>query len=262
MNRHGTFSRILLSASVAAPLVLTLGITPSASAGCASGSSSIHGTIAGQDNRYVNAMLGFDILDRAGHRLGLDGCVLTTGLYGATLHVNYQVSAYGSATNPGGLTKNWQQKIPNNAYRVYIEVYPKHASSQPQFGVTDESHYSMAMRPRLVVPTSTSLTIKLPVLCHQWMGATGGIEGYTVTHYGVVAQASHVFGFSMAPDNNAANPILGMNPARTATNGAYYISNLSPNQQYTIVATLGGITKQVYQVYVKPCVFTRYDIHW
>ena len=150
------------------------------SGGCARNGIKVSGTISGEDGDYVNVMLGFDLQNSAHQAIGLNGCLNPSG-YAMHPHLNYCVSAYGSNTAnlagaPAGctLTKSWSVVLPGNAAYMYIEAYPKRASSGPAIGVTDQSKYGMSYRRAVSVTEAGSRALKLPVVCGQG-GHTGNL---------------------------------------------------------------------------------------
>jgi hypothetical protein len=235
-----------LVASTAAPLLVA---TPAHATPCVTTTRTITGTISGQDGRYVDAMLGFDLINSAGVHVNAVpgsatfGCTGPSG-YGLTLRVNRTLPATGSTTSG---TKTWKVVVPTNVKMAYIEVYPRAAG----YGGTDESRYGHALRRKLPVPYGKTVVVKLPLICALG-GKTGKIHGY-VTKHGVRVQADRVVAWSMANDNNVASPILGWNMGAPASNGYYVVPNMPPGQYYTVHFTKDGVTQVKNNVWVNPC---------
>jgi hypothetical protein len=234
--------------------------------GCARNGIKVSGTISGEDGDYVNVMLGFDLQNSAHQPIGLNGCTNPAG-YGATVHLNHCVTAYGSPTDaPTGKsygdcatlrqTKTWSVVLPGNAAYMYIEAYPKKESSAPQFGTTDKSKYGMSYRRSVPVGLAGSRAMKLPVVCGQG-GHTGTLVGHG-TVGGRSATVTSVNAWSMAADSDRLSPILGMNTGQVS-GSAYTLDKLVPGN-YTLVATVGGVGKQLYNVPVRACATTTYNL--
>lgn len=242
---------LLAVPALLAPL-LPLAATPAAAA-CTTGYRVLSGTVLGSDARRVNALVGFDFTDARGNHLGATygaanfGCPGVRG-YGVYLRLNPTLPATGGATG----TVSWSLRAPANATAVYIESYPKNTSH-----LTDESRYGHALR-RFGVPAAASVTIRLPLICAQG-GTTGGIWGYGYRN-GVRARLDRIAAWSMAPDNNVANPILGFTVGAVATNGFYNLANLPPNQRYVVLAWQNGVQKTIPNVPVYPCRQTPLNI--
>ena len=78
------------------------------------------GTIDGSDGRAVNALIGFDILDKNRRRIDMNG----RAAYSAYKIINPTLPSTGGSRT--GRTTTWTLSgIPANAAYVYIEVYPK-----------------------------------------------------------------------------------------------------------------------------------------
>ncbi|HEU0129500.1 MAG TPA: hypothetical protein VFQ85_00735 [Mycobacteriales bacterium] len=242
--------RFLLAAAVAAaPLLVAV---PSAHAACTTGTKTVVGSISGQDRRFVDALIGFDVLDSSGRHLGAKygdssfGCAGQRG-YGLTLRVNGSLPATGSTTSG---TKSWKAVLPANATHMWIEVYPQAAG----YGGTDESRYGHTMRRKIPVPYGATVNLRLPLICSQG-GSTGVINGF-VSKGGVRVAADRVAAWSLAPDNNTPSPILGFNVGYAKSNGYYAIPNLPSGQTYTVQITKSGVMKQYYNVRVNSCAGT------
>jgi hypothetical protein len=220
---------------------------PSAGAGCASSyTKTISGTILGEDRRYVNALVGLDINDSSGRKIGMDGCALGSQ-YSIYFRMNPTLPATGS-TSGGHLT--WSvAHIPANAYATFIEVYPQNPQSH-----TDESRYGMSMRNAVKIG-STGVSLRLPLLCSLG-GGTGGIQGY-VTRNGQKVTPSRAIAWSQAADSNSY--IMGMNIG-SVSSGFYKLPNLAKNQRYVMRVTYNGVTQQRALVYVNACRWTPVNL--
>lgn len=221
-----------------------------ASAACTSTTKTLTGRLDGEDGRYVDALLGFDIMDRYGRHLdgrtvgsASYGCAGYSG-YGQIVWLNTSLPATGATS---GGTKTWKVVLPGNTAKVHIEVYPR----RPNKGPTDESRYGHSYRRAVPVPYSTTANIRLPLVCGVG-GSTGSFQGW-VTKGGVRTKPSFIGAWSTATDSNSYSPILGWNVGSTRTDGYYKIPNLKTGQEYTILVTLGGRTQQRYHYTVSKC---------
>jgi hypothetical protein len=241
--------RLRLALAVVPVLAAPLVTASPAVAACAPATKTVVGSIIAQDRRAVDALIGFDVLDSAGRHLGATpgqasfGCTGQRG-YGLTLRVNRDLPATGSTTTG---TKSWKITLPSNATHVYIEVYPQAAG----YGGTDESRYAHSMRRKIPVPYNATVNLRLPLICSQG-GSTGTISG-VVTKGGVRVAADRVAAWSMAPDNNVPNPVLGWNVGSAKSDGSYAVLNLAGAQKYTVQVTKSGVMKQFYNVAVNSC---------
>ncbi len=267
---------LALAAATVLPLAMA-SCTPNAD----TGPKTISGTIRGAGGAYVDVMLGFDILDVQGRKIKADGSPVTDGGYGAIQRINYCLGAAGSATaTPGCDAKpysgTWSLTLPSNAFKVYVEAYPKAASNGywingyrgyygPNPGDNDQSTYGMSYRREISgLSSSTGNNLVMPKVCGQPGGSTGTLWGYIYRGNTLwKATSGSTNAWSTAP-NNA--PILGMNEGSVDPGaGTYHITNLQGGSHYTIVATIGGITKQWLagaQPVVNACGSTRFDLHF
>ena len=119
----------------------------------------ISGTIQGSDGKIVDVYIGFDVLDAAGNKINLGG---GPG-YSATQRLNHCVSTNGASSSQACPTtgyvtgKTWSLRVPYNASKVFIEVYPKAPSTSYWLnnykgytgatpGSTNTSTYSLAYK--------------------------------------------------------------------------------------------------------------------
>jgi hypothetical protein len=272
LTRAGSLAMI---AAAALPLATTA-CTPD------TGPKVISGVLRGANGSYVDAMIGFDILDAQGRKIQANGTPVTNGGYGALIRLNYCLSSAGSqAATPGcdgqNLTDQWSLQLPSNAVRVYVEAYPKAPSSGawvnnyrgytgPNPGNTDETTFGMTYRRSIPVFGSGASGVSLvaPTVCGKPGGSTGTLWGY-IYRGNTLWRATG--GITDAWSTEADNaPILGMNEGRVDPGvGTYHITNLQGGSHYTIVATVDGVTKQWLagvQPVVNSCSSTRFDLHF
>ena len=244
--------RLALAVSCIAA-TLPLAVATPAHAACATSSRTVTGTIAGADGRYVDVMLGFDLMRVSGSTVQhLDGragsstygCAGHRG-YGATLRVNSNLPASGATS---GGTKTWSIKVPSNVNQMIIEVYPKAAGI---YGQTDYSRYGGALRWKIPIPYGQNINIRMPHGCNVG-GKNGYIAGYAYKG-GTKVKLDRIVAWSMGKDNNAANPILGFKTGTSESTGVFKILQLPPGQYYTVIFTYQGVSKQKYNIYVNPC---------
>lgn len=262
------------------PVLMALGIvgvscTPPA------GWHVVSGFVRGNDGRYVDVMLGFDVLDASGNKINVDRNLNLTG-YSAIQRMNYCLSARGAtSTRPGcaghPYTDRWSISVPPNAALVYIEVYPKDPSPSPAIlppgymgyvgpypGTTDERYYGMSYRRELPVtgPGASNVPIILPQVCSQ-TGSLGGIvTGLPRGTTGVV----HAWSL----ESNSAY-ILGMGSGEIKANGTYSVPHLAGLSHYGLIATAGGKTLNFVNYYMatstatfitSACKQKRFDLHF
>jgi hypothetical protein len=238
-------SALVAMTALAAPLL----VAAPARAACVSTTTTLTGRIGGEDGRFVDAQLGFDIKDKYGNHLdghpgsSAYGCGGYHG-YGISIRVNRTVGPTGSTTTG---TKDWSVTLPGNTAFVHIEVYPRAAEDGP----VDETRYGHAYRRSVPVPYGQAVNIRLPLVCAAG-GSVGGINGW-VTKNGVRTKADFVGAWSLAKDNNSFSPIMGWNVGTSYANGYAVVGNLKTGQLYTIQIHKDGVIKQKYNVAIKPC---------
>lgn len=234
--------RVALAALIAATA------TVGASACGAPPAKSISGTIQGADGRYVDVMVGYDVLDAAGKKIDMGN--LKQG-YSVIQRINHCVASSGSTT--GGtcagtgrtITKSFSLKLPSNAAKVYIEVYPKAPNSTDWISVpgytgvatgsTTLTTYSRTFRRAIPVTGAvTNVGIVLPKTC----GAPGGTTGSLIGRINGMG-AGKINTWSLAPDNT---PSLGWGSGNIDSHGNYRIDNLQSGQRYGLIATSGSRT--------------------
>ena len=64
----------------------------------------------------------------------------------------------------------------------------------------------------------------------------------------------------MAADSDRLSPILGMNTGQVS-GASYTLDKLVPGN-YTLVATVGGVSRQLYNVPVRACATTTYNLNF
>jgi hypothetical protein len=240
---------LALVPALAAPLVTA---SP-ATAACATATKTVKGSISGQDRRFVDVLIGFDVVDKNGQHLGATqgqssfGCTGQKG-YGLTLRVNRDLPADGSTTKG---TKTWTAVVPANATHMYIETYPQAAG----YGGTSQIRYGSSMRRKIPVPYPATVNLRMPLICTQG-GQTGSIAG-VVTKGGTKVAADRVAAWSLATDNNTPSPVMGWNIGTAKSDGTYTIPNLASGQTYTVQVREAGALKQFYKIQVNSCRATK-----
>ncbi len=213
---------------------------------------SISGTVQGADARFVDVMLGFDVIDAAGNKIEIDH--LNNG-YSVVQRINHCVATNGAAasqTCPGtGIvtTKNWSLKLPSNASKVYIEVYPKAPTSTawlnnyrgytgPAVGSTNLSTYARTFRRAIPVNGAvTNVAIVAPKVCGVSGGTTGSLVGH-ISGFG----AGTINAWSMSPDGTRS---MGFSSGTIDAAGNYRIDHLQSGQRYGVIANSAGRTKNL-----------------
>jgi hypothetical protein len=243
-----------------------------------SGVKTISGTIRGTDGHFVDAMLGFDILDADGHAVRADGTRVTEPGYGALERMNYCVGAEGAAQAAPGcpgspLSDSWSLALPADAASVYVEAYPKAPTAGdwldqdgyvgPDAGRTDQSGYGMSYRRSIRVPGSgaTDVRLLLPTRCGRPGGTTGAIWGH-LSRDGRPWFAAGGTTNAWATDGSSS-PVLGMGIGHVDPGaGTYRIDNLQAGSRYTVVAVVDGQKRQWLgqQPTVRACSSTRFDL--
>lgn len=239
----------LLAMLAAAPLAVG---APAAAAPCSTATRTISGTLIGQDARFVNAMLGFDLMRVVdGKRLHYDGregsssygCPGYQG-YGQYLRMNTHLTGNGSTTSG---TRYWSVKIPAIVTEVIVEVWPRATGTLE----VDDRRYSGSLRWKVPIPYGKPINIKLPLVCAAG-GKTGWIAGQA-TKGGVPVNIDFVGAWSMAKDNNTAQPILGFRTGYGTDRGTWKVPNLASGQLYTVVWIENGVRRQRYNIPVYAC---------
>jgi hypothetical protein len=262
------------------PVLMVLGIvgvscTPPA------GWHVVSGFVRGNDGRYVDVMLGYDVLDASGNKINVDGNLALTG-YSAIQRMNWCLSSVGAKTSGPGCagrpyTAGWSIAVPPNAALVYVEVYPKDASPEPFIGppgyngyvgpypgTTDERYYGMSYRREIPVtgPGASNVPIILPQVCEQTGSLGGVVTGLPTGTTGVVR--------AWSLESNSAY-ILGMGSGEIKANGTYSIPHLAGLSHYGLIASAGGRTINLVNYYMatssatfitSACHEKRFDLHF
>jgi hypothetical protein len=226
---------------------------------CAPVTKTISGTIQGADNRFVNASINMDLQDSKGRAVDGQGCLNDPG-YGVMVHVNYFLPPEGvdlattfSDPNATPVT-TWSVMVPANVVRAYIEVYPKRSSTQPKFGISDQSHYGNAMRPKLNVFMNTGpVPIVLPTNDCTQPHATGAVTGrFTIHGKPAVGVYASAFSEGAIPANPLAQGPLGMGVWQ-GRSGTFRIPQLASGsgkgQPYIIFGRLANGTSKRFLMY-------------
>jgi hypothetical protein len=248
--------------SILVPIALLGAVAAAAPAAAAT--KVISGTVDGADGRAVNALVAFDVLDKDKRRIDLNGA----GAYSHYIIVNPTLPATG-APKTGSTRTTWSVNLPAHAVWVYIEVYPKapHPRNPNIQLKTDQTRYGQALR-RALPAASRGVQLRLPVVCGQPGGTTGGIKG-RVTKGGRLVQADRVRAWSTAPDHAANRAILGWNMGQgLAANKLYQgyynhvVPNLASGQGYYLWVTEAGVTKKIKVARVNRCQGTVVNVRF
>jgi hypothetical protein len=206
----------------------------------------ISGTIQGADGHFVDTMIGFDVIDGAGNKINMGN--LAQG-YSVIQRMNHCVGTAGAAASQtcAGTgyvtTKNWSLRLPSNAAKVYIEVYPKAPNSTnwlsvpgytgPAVGSTNLTTYARSFRRAVPVGGAvTNVGIVLPKVC----GVPGGTTGSLVGHVAGLGTGK-ITAWSMSPDGTTS---MGFSMGDINSAGNYRIDTLQSGQRYGVIATSGG----------------------
>jgi hypothetical protein len=239
-SRSRRVRRVALAALVATAA------TVGAAACDAPAAKSISGTVQGADGRYVDVMLGFDVIDAAGKKIEMDG--LNNG-YSTVQRINHCVPTDGAVASQkcAGTgyvtTKNWSLKLPSNAAKVYVEVYPKAPNSTnwltvpgyngPAVGSTNLTTYARTFRRAIPVNGAVvNVGIVLPKVCGVPDGTTGSLVGH-INGMG----AGKITAWSMSPDGTKS---MGFSMGDINSAGNYRIDTLQSGQRYGVIATSGS----------------------
>jgi len=212
-------------------------------------SKTISGYILGADWDMVDVMLGFDVIDGAGHKIDLGS--LKEG-YSAIQRINHCAPATGLPSSSEGkkcpitgrvLTYTWSLRLPPSAVYVYIEVYPKNPTSTdfirsptytgPAPGSTNVGKYGLTYVRQLLVAFGNlcDVWIVLPLQCGQPHGTTGSLYGHLPNWPLGAVGAVHVW--SMAPNTLATQ---GFGLGLVDVNGNYVVNGLQSGQRYGLLA--------------------------
>jgi hypothetical protein len=209
-----------------------------ASAACAAKSSHyLGGTMTGQDGRDINAQVSFDIVDRLGRSIDMNGCV--TRSYGMTIWMNKNVSGNGVAHSAQTVNAWRINNLPANAVAAWIEVYTRTNAGKlcPTCDGTVDTHRYGFVNRRAVKLNNANLRLIAPLNCSAG-GQSGSIQGYLMdsAHRPVAFSAIHVWS-TLTPDGS--KPLQGWGMA-VITKGYYKIDNLASGQSYAMLASYAG----------------------
>lgn len=250
----GRLAGLLAAVALITPVVLADAPT-AAEASCGTLSNkSVSGTLAGEDGRAVDGVIGFTFVDEFGNRLDARGCRLQGDQYGRAVQLNAQLPSSGAPMSADTATAFWVDHIPNNVREVWVESYPKGSD-----GKTDYSHYSGVYRGK-VPPGTRGLNLRFPTSCSAG-GRAGAIAGtvyykgqrVTPTWIGFwsESESSAQMGYALAKGNNGGyvSPPLSSSPA----------SGGAP-QRYRMNMYIGSVFVQRTNIPVYPCTTTTLNV--
>ena len=243
------------TATAMATSFAVVGLLTSACAPAATtGDKILSGTIEGADGRIVDVLVGFDVIDAAGQKIDLGGGRVG---YSAIQRLNHCVPTDGAAAPQTCATTgrrtgyHWALRVPGNAVKVYIEVYPKAPTSTDWLdnyrgytgvaaGSTNTSTYSTVYKSALPLPGSVSnINIVVPKVCGAG-GTTGTLQGHiSGWPAGVTGKVN---AWSLAPNTL---PSQGFAMGIVYGDGYYRIDGLQSGQRYGLIASGGGFSRNV-----------------
>ncbi len=245
------------TATAMATSVAVVGLLSSACAPVVQpGSKVISGTIKGADGRIVDVLIGYDVVDAAGHKMNLGGGNVG---YSAIQRLNYCVPTNGAAapqTCWDGTTAkktgiHWSLRVPGNAVKVYIEVYPKAPTGTDWLnnyrgytgvaaGSTNVSTYSTVYKSAISMTGNVGgVNIVVPKVCSAG-GTTGTLQGH-ISGWPSGATGK-VNAWSLAPNSN---PSQGFAMGVVYGDGYYRIDGLQRGQRYGLIASGPGFSRNV-----------------
>lgn len=269
-----------IAAVVAGLLAPAAGVltAETASAACATRTTtSISGSVYGQDGLDVNASVGFDVLDKAGKPINTDptradyGCAKAGGYSVPQKYFNhfvgYQGAQPGTVMKDGNrTTRAWRLgDLPSNAHTVWIEAYSRGYTGSPCkdskgnwcFNLTDVRKYGYANLIKIPVGTQ-GIKLVLPTTC-GYGGTAGSIVGKGVDAAGKPVTLKQVYAWTEA-SWNAAPGIHGW-AAHKPTTPTYALRSLAAGQRYVVWAYGPRGNKVVKKgVLVRPCASTPLTI--
>lgn len=272
-------ARSAAALAAVAVLAVVLPAPAPASAACAGRTThSVTGAVFGQDGRDVNASVGFDVLDSAGHPIVADpsradyGCVKSSGYSVPQRYVNHFVTYQGAA--PGTLmrdgtrtTRAWRlDALPANAATVWIEAYSRGYTGSPCkdsagnwcFNPTDIRKYGYANLIKIPVGTQ-GVRVVLPTTC-AYGGSDGSIVGRGVDAAGRAVTLEQVYAWSES-SWDAAPGVHGWAATKPVDPG-YALRSLAAGQRYVVWAYgPRGNRVVVHHVAVSACRSTPLTIH-
>ncbi len=247
--------RRMRRASALLAALAALGLIAAAAPATAA-TKTVSGDIIGSDLKTaVDVFMGFELVDSAGRNLKADGSLATAPGYAITLRLNQDLSASG-APRSSAHTERWAVTLPANTVKMYIEAYPRNAG---QYGTTNDVRFGRVLRRFATAGSLTNVHLRMPLQCKQG-GGTGVISGSTRVG-GVVKQVNRISAFSISPDNNAANPILGFNIGTSASNGTFTIPSLAPGKYRIFAKRTSSAKPTTTDVNVGRCATTRVNVN-
>lgn len=235
-----------LAVSIAAAGLVTSACSPAQ----VNGTKVISGTVQGADGKIVDVLIGYDVLDGAGHKLNLGAGNVG---YSAIQRLNHCVGTSGASgsqkcPNSGQITGyNWSLVVPSSAQTVYVEVYPKAPTASNWVnnykgytgvaaGSTNTSTYSTSyVRAVPLASSRGGIKIILPKVCGLSGGSTGSLYGHIPGWAN--GNTGKVTAWSMAPN---WLPTQGFGGGTVDANGNYRINGLQAGQRYGLIASGGG----------------------
>jgi len=246
----GAALTVLLLASGLAVSVAMAGPADAATGCAAATGRSISGTILGQDKRYLNVQLSFDVVDRYGHHIGPNGCTIS-GYY-HTGYLNQTTSSQGGTSGKS----TWSlTNLPANATGVWIETWTRGTTGAKRCplctGEIDTSRYGFNNRRNIPVGT-TGVRLIAPLNCGVAGGTAGNIQGWIRSSSGKPVMASSIHAWSEAtPDGSVVSQ--GWGQGVQIANGHYKVSNLAAGQRYALWITVNGKTYKRVHLAVANC---------
>jgi hypothetical protein len=211
----------------------------------------IAGTLLGADGYAVNATIGIDLEDSHGRQVDArTGCAASG--YGALLQLNHYIGADGAplgtmqvaapgrfspARNVGLVDPTFAvTNLPANVSKVFIETYTRRYTGSPCglvcAGVTDNSKYGNVNR-MFLTPGRATANLKLVA---DETPAFGGITG-SIEFYIHNTSIAHLHVWSMSIKGNLKDEGWGTGVQNTVNRHLWTVTGLSPNQDYTMIAS-------------------------
>lgn len=258
-------SAVCLAMTAAAAATVLAGAGPASAANKLSGSTlsaatsgrcapmtsrKITGTLTGKDGLGLNATIGFDLVDGAGHEIDArTGCAASG--YGALLQLNHYIGGHGAAVGSTMTSAQGQSEgvvdptfgifnLPSNVKTVFVETYTRTYTGSPCgltcAGTVDTSKYGFVNRMFLPVAKASNLKL-IADTTKAFGGDTGSIQVYVPSGGGASVHA-----WSMAIKGNVTDEGWGTGVQSRTNPHLYTIPALSPNQEYTMI--VGGYAQK------------------
>jgi len=181
--------RLIRVAGVGLMVVVAAAVSARPAIAVAPGCDSNHPTFIGgriygyPDERSLNALIGFDLLDSSNRKVDLNGLPCAAGGscpsgYSAVEHINPTLPPEGSTDTT--LDRTWGRCASSRITNGFFEIYPKNES-----GVTTKTRYGAAAHyfQPIVAGTAYDILLRLPVTFEAAGGNTGMANGY-ITYQG------------------------------------------------------------------------------